>query len=54
MKRGESRFFIYWQLNEVEAKVLHEAKTDKERTAFLGKWITRKYSGLLSVVDIEE
>jgi hypothetical protein len=32
MKRGESRFFLNWQLSKADAAALHQAKTDKERT----------------------
>jgi len=32
MKKGESRFFINWQISKEEAQSLHQANSDKERT----------------------
>lgn len=53
MKRGESRFFLNWQMSKDEAAALHQSKTDRERTALLEKWISRN-SGFVSVADVDD
>jgi hypothetical protein len=53
MKRGESRFFLNWQLSKNDAAALHQARTDKERTTLLEKWISSN-SGLVSVADVDD
>ena len=53
MKRGESRFFLNWQLSKADAAALHQSKTDKERTALLEKWVSRN-SGLVSVANVDD
>lgn len=53
MKKGESRFFINWQISKEEAQSLHQANSDKERTALLEKWIA-KSSGLVSAAAVDD
>jgi hypothetical protein len=53
MKKGESRFFINWQISKEEAQSLHQANSDKERTQLLEKWIA-KSSGLVSAAAIDD
>ena len=53
MKRGESRFFLNWQLSKADAAALHQAKNDKERTILLEKWVSRN-SGLVSVAEVDD
>jgi len=53
MKKGESRFFINWQMSKEEAGSLFNAVNDKERTGLLEKWIARS-SGLVSAAAIDD
>jgi hypothetical protein len=53
MKKGESRFFINWQISKEEAQSLHQANSDKERTKLLEKWIART-SGLVSAASVDD
>ena len=53
MKKGESRFFINWQISKEEAQSLHQANSDKERTKLLEKWIART-SGLVSAAAVDD
>jgi hypothetical protein len=53
MKRGESRFFLNWQMSKEDAAALHSTNTDKQRTAMLEKWIARS-SGLVSAADVDD
>ena len=53
MKKGESRFFINWQINKDEAQLLHESSSDKERTSRLEKWIARN-SELVTAASIDD
>jgi hypothetical protein len=53
MKKGESRFFINWQINKEDASSLYKSNSDKERTALLEKWIARS-SGLVSAASVDD
>lgn len=53
MKKGESRFFINWQISKEDAQSLHQANSDKERTELLEKWIARS-SGLVSAAAVDD
>ena len=53
MKKGETRFFINWQISKEEAQSLHQANSDKERTQLLEKWIARS-SGLVSAAAVDD
>lgn len=53
MKKGESRFFLNWQLTKEDQAALFKAGSDQDRTQLLEQWITRS-SGLMSSADVTD
>jgi hypothetical protein len=53
MKKGESRFFINWQISKEEALSLNQANSDAERTKLLEKWVARQ-SEVVKAASIDD
>jgi hypothetical protein len=50
MKKGESRFFLNWQMNKDVSLDLHHCSDDLQRSDLLLNW----FSGILEINDETE
>ena len=48
MKRGESRFFLNWQISKDESAALHAARSEADRHKLVESWLTNCNIGKLT------